>query len=103
MPDAIVIGSGPNGLTAAAHWVRRGWSVIVLEAQPTPGGAVRTRELTLPGFLHDLGAAFFPFGPISPAFAALDLPGAGVVWKHAPMATAQPAALAALADVGRST
>lgn len=91
MPDAIVIGSGPNGLTAAAHLVRRGWSVLVLEAQPTPGGAVRTRELTIPGFRHDLGAAFFPFGPISPAFAALDLPGAGVVWKHAPMATAHPA------------
>jgi phytoene dehydrogenase-like protein len=101
VPDAIVIGSGPNGLTAAAHLARAGWSVMVLEAQPTPGGAVRTRESTIPGFLHDLGAAFFPFGPISPAFGPLDLPGAGLVWRHAPMDSAHPAPDGSCASLGR--
>jgi phytoene dehydrogenase-like protein len=91
VPDAIVIGSGPNGLTAAAYLARAGMSVLVLEAKDEPGGAVRTRELTLPGYKHDLGAAFFPFGQSSPAFRPLDLPGAGLVWKHAPIDSAHPA------------
>ncbi len=90
-PDAIVVGAGPNGLTAAAYLVRAGWSVLVLEAEPEPGGAVRTREATLPGFRHDLGAAFFPFGQTSPALQPLDLQGAGLVWRHAPMDSAHPA------------
>lgn len=90
-PDAIVVGAGPNGLTAAAYLARAGWSVLVLEAEHEPGGAVRTREVTLPGFHHDLGAAFFPFGQTSPALLPLDLPGAGLVWKHAPMDSAHPA------------
>ena len=83
MPDAIVIGAGPNGLTAAAYLAKAGLSVLVLEAQSEPGGAVRTRALTRPGFAHDLGAAFFPFGQRSPALLPLDLPGAGLVWRHA--------------------
>ncbi|MFT3767487.1 MAG: NAD(P)/FAD-dependent oxidoreductase [Minicystis sp.] len=91
VPDAIVIGSGPNGLTAAAYLARAGLSVLVLEAQDEPGGAVRTREVTLPGYKHDLGAAFFPFGQASPALTGLDLAGAGLVWKHAPIDTAHPA------------
>jgi phytoene dehydrogenase-like protein len=91
VPDAIVIGAGPNGLTAAAYLARAGLSVLVLEAKPTPGGAVQTRELTIPGFHHDIGAAFFPFGQTSPALLPLDLPGAGLVWKHAPMDSAHPA------------
>lgn len=91
MPDAIVIGSGPNGLVAATYLARAGWSVLVLETQPTPGGAVRSAETTLPGFVHDLGAAFFPFAPVSPAFAPLDLEGAGLVWKHGPLDSCHPA------------
>src|SRR6266850_6178918 len=59
--DAIVIGSGPNGLVAAATLARHGWRVLVLEAQPRPGGAVYSLPTTLPGFVHDVGAAFFPF------------------------------------------
>jgi phytoene dehydrogenase-like protein len=100
-PDAIVVGAGPNGLTAAAYLARAGWSVLVLEAEQEPGGAVRTREVTLPGFHHDLGAAFFPFGQTSPALLPLDLPGAGLVWKHAPMDSAHPAPDGTCATIAR--
>jgi phytoene dehydrogenase-like protein len=89
--DAIVIGAGPNGLTAAATLARRGWKVLVLEAQARPGGAVWTEPLTLPGHLHDVGAAFFPFALWSPAFRFLDLAGAGVRWCHARRDSCHPA------------
>jgi phytoene dehydrogenase-like protein len=89
--DAVVVGAGPNGLTAAATLARAGWAVLVLEAQPRPGGAVWSEALTLPGYVHDLGAAFFPFAAQSPAFAALDLVGAGLSWQHAPRDSCHPA------------
>jgi phytoene dehydrogenase-like protein len=88
--DAVVIGSGPNGLVAAIELCRAGWSVLVLEANDEPGGAVRSRELTRPGFVHDLGAAFFGFGPASPALKPLDLEGAGLTWCHAEVDSAHP-------------
>jgi phytoene dehydrogenase-like protein len=90
--DVIVIGSGPNGLVAANMLARRGYGVLVLEAHATrAGGAVGTEELTLPGFRHDVGAAFFPFATSSPAFRALDLGGAGVEWLHARYESCHPA------------
>ena len=101
MPDVVVIGSGPNGLVAAIQMARAGFDTLVVEAQPTPGGAVRSAELTRPGFVHDLGAGFFPFGQTSPAMVELDLPGAGLVWKHAPLDSAHPAPDGTCASIGR--
>src|SRR5437016_13365075 len=70
---ACVIGAGPNGLAAAIVLAQAGMKVDVFEAEPIPGGAVRTLELTLPGFLHDFGSAVHPLAVGSPFFSALPL------------------------------
>ncbi len=90
MPDAVVIGAGHNGLVAAAMLADAGWSVAVLEAQARAGGAVRTEELTLPGFRHDTFSAFYPFAAASPALAALDLGAHGLRWRRSPLVLAHP-------------
>ena len=87
---AYVIGSGPNGLTAAIELARAGLRVTVLEAQSTIGGGARTLPLTLPGFLHDVCSAAHPMAASSPAFAALPLEQHGLKWIHSPAPLAHP-------------
>ena len=90
--DAIVIGAGPNGLVAANLLADAGWSVTVLEAGPVPGGAVRTAEITLPGFRHDLFSAFYPLAMVSPPMRSLGLEEWGLRWLRSDVAVAHVAA-----------
>ena len=91
-PDAIVIGSGPNGLVAGSVLARAGLSVLVLEANETrAGGAVGSEPATRPGFLHDVGAAFFPWAKLSRAFRSLPLEEHGLRWRRATFDSSHPA------------
>jgi phytoene dehydrogenase-like protein len=85
-----VIGAGPNGLAAAITLVQAGLQVEVFEAEPQPGGAARTLELTLPGFLHDFGSAVHPLAAGSPFFSSLPLQNHGLEWIHSPAVLAHP-------------
>lgn len=87
---ACVIGAGPNGLAAAIVLARAGLQVDVFEAAPTPGGAARSMELTLPGFVHDFGSAVYPLGAGSPFFASLPLQDHGLEWIHPAAPLAHP-------------
>jgi phytoene dehydrogenase-like protein len=88
--DAVVIGAGPNGLIAANHLADAGWSVVVCEEQPEPGGAVRSGEVTEPGFVHDLYSAFYPLTLASRHIAPLELERYGVNWLSAKGVVAHP-------------
>src|SRR4051794_35633905 len=88
--DAVVIGAGPNGLAAANVLVDAGWEVLVLEAAPTPGGAVRTAELITPGFHHDVFSAFYPLGAASPVLRGFGLEEHGLRWVRSPLVLAHP-------------
>lgn len=85
-----MIGAGPNGLVAANVLADHGWSVEVLEAQPDPGGAVRSGELTLPGFVHDRFSSFYPLAVASRAIRSLDLEDHGLRWCRSPLPVAHP-------------
>lgn len=88
--DAIVIGSGSNGIAAALRLQQKGLKTAIFEQAATPGGATRTRELTLPGFKHDVGSAILPLGLASPFFQDLPLTTFGLEWIYPEVAYAHP-------------
>ncbi|MFN8193806.1 MAG: NAD(P)/FAD-dependent oxidoreductase [Nocardioidaceae bacterium] len=88
--DAVVVGAGPNGLVAANHLVDSGWSVLVLEAQPEVGGAVRSAQDVHPGFVHDTFSAFYPLAAASPTIRGFRLERHGLEWTHAPAVLGHP-------------
>lgn len=88
--DAVVIGSGPNGLAAAVRLAESGQSVLVLEQSAEIGGGTRTRELTLPGFHHDVCSAIHPMGLASPYLKTLPLAEHGLEWIHPEIPAAHP-------------
>jgi phytoene dehydrogenase-like protein len=94
--DAVVVGAGPNGLVAANALADAGWDVVVAEANDEVGGAVRSAEVTAPGFCNDLFSAFYPLAAASPVISGLGLEDFGLHWRHA------PAVLSHVLDDGRS-
>src|SRR5580692_4153705 len=90
MAEAIVVGSGPNGLAAAIALAEAGISVKVIEGEETIGGGCRSAALTLPGFVHDVCAAIHPLALASPFLRSLPLAEHGVEWVQPPAALAHP-------------
>jgi phytoene dehydrogenase-like protein len=88
--DAIVVGSGPNGLACAITLAERGWSTLVLEEQDRAGGGLCTEELTLPGYRHDVFSAVHPAAVASPVFERWPLERHGLQWIHPEVAVAHP-------------
>ncbi|HEX7117156.1 MAG TPA: NAD(P)/FAD-dependent oxidoreductase [Longimicrobiales bacterium] len=88
--DAIVVGSGPNGLAAAIRLAQAGWNVLVREAAGVPGGGSRSAELTLPGYTHDICSAVHPLALLSPFFRSLPLERYGLEWIQPPTPLAHP-------------
>lgn len=88
--DAVVIGSGPNGLSAGITLAREGLSVLLIEANDEIGGGLHSREITLPGLIHDICSAVHPTALASPFFRSLDLQGHGVEWVWSPYELAHP-------------
>jgi phytoene dehydrogenase-like protein len=88
--DAVVVGSGPNGLSAAVTLAQRGASVLVVEGHEEFGGGTRTAELTLPGFRHDVCSACHPLGILSPFFRTLHLEQQGLRWMKPVLSVAHP-------------
>lgn len=89
-PKATIVGSGPNGLAAGIALAQAGWKVTVLEGNSRVGGALGSEELTLPGFVHDVGSAIHPLGAASPFLRSLPLHRFGLEWVQPPAALAHP-------------
>jgi len=88
--DAVVVGAGPNGLSAAIVLAQAGWSVLLVEQGDTVGGAARSAEVTRPGFVHDLGSAIHPLAAASPFFRTLPLEKYGLSWIQPDLPLAHP-------------
>lgn len=88
--DAIIIGAGPNGLSAAIRLQQLGLKTAIYEQAAAPGGAVKTEEITLHGFQHDMGAAILPLGLASPFLQTLPLQDFGLEWVHPPLPFVHP-------------
>ena len=88
--DAVVVGAGPNGLSAAITLAKAGCSVLLVEAKDTVGGGCRSAELTLPGFIHDPCATIHSLGVTSPFFQSLPLSEFGLEWIYSPAALVHP-------------
>lgn len=88
--DAVVVGAGPNGLVASLTLAEAGQKVLLVEAGDVVGGGLRTEELTLPGFAHDVCATVVPLTLASPAFRSLELEKHGLRWRHPEVAAAHP-------------
>lgn len=88
--DALVIGSGPNGLAAAIRLAERGRSVKLFEARSVVGGGMSSGELTIPGFIHDICSGVHPMGISSPYFMSLKLERFGLKWIHSPVELVHP-------------
>jgi phytoene dehydrogenase-like protein len=102
MIDAVIVGSGPNGLSAAIALARAGCKVIVFEANDTIGGGVRSAALTLPGFVHDVCSAVHPFAVASPFWRTLPLADYGLEWIQPPLMLGHPFDDGSAATVERS-
>ena len=89
-PDVVIVGAGPNGLTAGVLLARAGLGVEILEANDAPGGGCRSAELTLPGFIHDVCSAIHPMGVVSPVFNDIALLKHGLVWSSSRIPLAHP-------------
>ncbi|GEO02751.1 FAD-dependent oxidoreductase [Adhaeribacter aerolatus] len=100
--DAVVVGSGPNGLAAAITLQQSGLSVLLLEAKATIGGGLRSAELTLPGFVHDICSAIHPLAAESPFFKTLPLQAHGLEYIYPPVAAAHPFDDGTAAILGKS-
>lgn len=88
--DIVIIGSGPNGLSAGIFLAQKGLKVLIVEAAETVGGGTRTAELTLPGFHHDVCSAVHPMGVLSPYFQELNLEQYGLEWIYPKVSVAHP-------------
>lgn len=88
--DAVVVGSGPNGYAAGIRLLQQGYSVLMLEANAESGGGARSSQLTLPGYIHDIGSAIHPLAYASPYFKTLPLEEFGLKWLYSEAALAHP-------------